>query len=35
VLLRGAQTLFAERAFDSQGGEETTLRYEFSTRRIS
>jgi uncharacterized protein with NRDE domain len=35
VLLRGAETLFAERAFDSKGGEETTLRYEFSTRRIS
>jgi uncharacterized protein with NRDE domain len=35
VLLQGAETLFAERAFDRTGGEETTLRYEFSTRRIS
>ena len=35
VLLQGAETLFAERAFDSKGHEETTLRYEFSTRRIS
>jgi uncharacterized protein with NRDE domain len=35
VLLQGSDTLFAERAFDRNGGEETTLRYEFSTRRIS
>ncbi len=35
VLLQGAQTRFAERAFGSDGAEETTLRYEFSTRRIS
>ncbi len=35
VLLQGAQTRFAERAFGSDGTEETTLRYEFSTRRIS
>lgn len=35
VLLQGAETRFAERAFGSDGGEDTTLRYEFSTRRIS
>jgi uncharacterized protein with NRDE domain len=35
VLLQGAETRFAERAFDSKGIEEATLRYEFSTRRIS
>lgn len=35
VLLLGAETRFAERAFASDGGEDTTLRYEFSTRRIS
>ena len=35
VLLRGTETLFAERAFDRNGSEETTLRYEFRTRRIS
>lgn len=35
VLLQGAQTRFAERAFGSDGAEEATLRYEFSTRRIS
>jgi uncharacterized protein with NRDE domain len=35
VLLQGADTRFAERGFASDGGEETTLRYEFSTRRIS
>jgi len=35
VLLQGSETRFAERGFASNGGEETTLRYEFSTRRIS
>lgn len=35
VLLQGAETRFAERGFDSQGAEQATLRYEFSTRRIS
>ena len=35
VLLQGAQTCFAERAFDAHGAEEATLRYEFSTHRIS
>lgn len=35
VLLQGAQTRFAERAFGADGAEEATLRYEFSTRRIS
>lgn len=35
VLLQGAQTCFAERAFGVDGAEETTLRYEFKTRRIS
>jgi uncharacterized protein with NRDE domain len=35
VLLQGADTCFAERGFASDGSEETTLRYEFSTRRIS
>lgn len=35
VLLQGAETRFAERAFASNGGEETTLRYEFRTRRMS
>ncbi|MDH3319193.1 MAG: NRDE family protein [Betaproteobacteria bacterium] len=35
VLLQGAETRFAERAFARDGAEDTTLRYEFSTRRIS
>ena len=35
VLLLGAETRFAERGFDREGAEEATLRYEFSTRRIS
>lgn len=35
VLLQGAETRFAERAFGPDGGEEATLRYEFSTRRMS
>ncbi len=35
VLLQGAETRFAERAFDPHGAEQETLRYEFSTRRIS
>lgn len=35
VLLHGAQTRFAERSFDGGGGEEATLRYEFSRRRIA
>lgn len=35
VLLQGAETRFAERAFDRKGAEQATLRYEFSTRRIS
>jgi uncharacterized protein with NRDE domain len=35
VLLQGAETRFAERAFASDGSEETTLRYEFRTRRMS
>jgi uncharacterized protein with NRDE domain len=35
VLLQGTGTRFAERAFARDGGEDTTLRYEFSTRRIS
>jgi uncharacterized protein with NRDE domain len=35
VLLQGAETRFAERAFDRKGIEEATLRYEFRTRRIS
>jgi uncharacterized protein with NRDE domain len=35
VLLQGPATRFAERAFASDGGEETTMRYEFSTRRMS
>jgi uncharacterized protein with NRDE domain len=35
VLLQGAETRFAERAFGSDGAEEPTLRYEFRTRRIS
>jgi len=35
VLLRGAETRFAERGFAPDGSEETTLRYEFSARRIS
>ena len=35
VLLQGVETRFAERAFDRTGAEQETLRYEFSTRRIS
>jgi uncharacterized protein with NRDE domain len=35
VLLQGAETRFAERAFAADGTEEPTLRYEFNTRRIS
>jgi uncharacterized protein with NRDE domain len=35
VLLLGAEARFAERAFDRQGVEQATLRYEFNTRRIS
>lgn len=35
ILLQGAETRFAERGFTREGAEETTLRYEFSTRRIS
>jgi len=35
VLLQGADTRFAERAFDAKGVEQATLRYEFRTRRIS
>jgi uncharacterized protein with NRDE domain len=35
VLLLGAEARFAERAFDRQGAEQATLRYEFKTSRIS
>ena len=35
VLMHGDEVRFAERGFASDGGEETTLRYEFSTRRMS
>jgi len=35
VLMRGEGIGFAERGFASDGGEEATLRYEFSARRIS
>jgi len=35
VLIRGEGIAFAERAFGSDGSDEATLRYEFSTRRIS
>ena len=35
VLLMGDEIRFAERAFDSDGAEQSTLRYEFSVRRIS
>jgi uncharacterized protein with NRDE domain len=35
VLLQGDETRFAERAYGSDGGEEPTLRYEFSVRRIA
>jgi len=35
VLMRGDGIGFAERGFGSDGSEEATLRYEFSTRRIS
>lgn len=35
VLIAGEGTTFAERAFGRDGGEDSTLRYEFRTRRIS
>ncbi|MGH7337988.1 MAG: NRDE family protein [Myxococcota bacterium] len=35
VLWQGPETRFAERAFGSDGSEDTTLRYEFSSRRMS
>jgi uncharacterized protein with NRDE domain len=35
VLIRGEAMRFAERSFDSDGSDEATLRYEFSTRRIA
>lgn len=35
VLMGGNELRFAERGFASDGGEESTLRYEMSTRRIS
>jgi uncharacterized protein with NRDE domain len=35
VLLMDDGIRFAERAFTADGGEETTLRYDFSVRRIS
>lgn len=35
VLLQGVETRFAERGFDREGAEQATLRYEFTTRRIS
>ena len=35
VVMMGAQVRFAERAFAADGTEDTTLRYEFSVRRIS
>ncbi len=35
VLIRGEGIGFAERGFSSDGSDEATLRYEFSTRRIS
>jgi len=35
VLLMDENVRFAERAFGADGGEQTTLRYEFSVRRIS
>jgi len=35
VLIRGEGIGFAERGFGSDGSDEATLRYEFSTRRIS
>lgn len=35
VLMHGDGIGFAERSFGSDGGEEATLRYEFSMRRIS
>lgn len=35
VLMLGEDARFAERAFGPGGGEEATLRYEFSARRIS
>ncbi len=34
VLMYGDGMRFAERSFDSDGGDEATLRYEFSVRRI-
>ena len=35
IAMVGAQVRFAERAFAASGAEGTTLRYEFSARRIS
>jgi uncharacterized protein with NRDE domain len=35
VVLMGDEVRFAERAYSVDGAEETTLRYEFSDRRIS
>lgn len=35
VLMLGEETRFAERAFDTDGAEQATLRYEFNARRIS
>jgi len=35
VLIRGEGIGFAERGFGSDGSDEATLRYEFSTRRIA
>ncbi len=35
VLMQGAETRFAERAFALDGEAQATLRYEFNTRRIS
>ncbi len=35
VLMHGDEVRFAERGFASDGREQATLRYEFSTRRIS
>lgn len=35
VLIAGDTTTFAERGFGPEGGEDSTLRYELSTRRIA
>ncbi len=35
VLMQGDESRFAERAFGADGGQEATLRYEFSARHIS